>query len=350
MRICQVAPGYAPTTGGVETQVRELSERLVARGHSVTVHTADASGHRANSERRNGVTVHRHRGLTINDAYHFAPQVALSIRSGAFDIVHVHNLHALLFPFALLASDTPTVATTYYHGHSASSFRDRLLRLYRPVARRTLHAADRVTTVSEWERETVARDFGVDAAVVPLGVDPETFDGVTPASRDRPYLLCVARLLEYKGVQDIVAALAELPEYDLLVAGDGPYRDRVASHAQEVGVASRVELLGEIDHDRLARLYAGATTHVTLSTFESFGLTVAESLLAGTPCVVRAATALRDWCDRPDVVCVDDSAPSTVAAAVRRAADLAAPAESVLSWDDVTDCYETIYAAVTSPA
>ena len=50
MRIAQVCPRYSPYIGGVETHVEEISKRLVARGHEVTVITTDPSGKLPQSE------------------------------------------------------------------------------------------------------------------------------------------------------------------------------------------------------------------------------------------------------------------------------------------------------------
>lgn len=343
MKICQVSPRYAPHTGGVETQVQEVSERLAARGHEVTVETAGRTRKLPKHERRNGVTVHRHYGLSPNEAFHFAPQLANPRLWEDYDVLHVHNAHALSFSCAAFSSRTPTIATTYYHGHSASGFRDRLLDAYRPVLRRALERVDEVVSVSQWERRQVRSDLGVDSSVIPLGVERERFEAADPVERDRPYLLCVARLEDYKGVQHVISALPELQEYDLLVAGDGPYRNALAELAAEAGVDGRVEFLGNVDHDQLPAYYAGADVHVSLSSFESFGLTVAESLASGTPCVLRSATALQDWCRRDDVECVAKLDPDAVATAVRSGGELDAPTEPVASWNDVTDSYEEIY-------
>ena len=343
MKICQVSPRYAPHTGGVETQVQEVSERLAARGHEVTVETAGRTQDLPKQERQNDVTVRRHYGLSPNEAFHFAPQLANPRLWEEHDVLHVHNVHALSFSCAVFSSRTPTVATTYYHGHSASEFRDRLLDAYRPVLRRALESVDEVVSVSQWERRQVCSDLGVDSSVIPLGVETDRFEAADPVERDRPYLLCVARLEDYKGVQHVISALPELQEYDLLVAGDGPYRDTLEELAVEVGVDDRVKFLGNVDHDRLPAYYVGADVHVSLSSFESFGLTVAESLASRTPCVLRSATALQDWCGREDVECVTETDPSTVAAAIQEGGKREAPSDSISSWNDVTDSYERIY-------
>jgi glycosyltransferase involved in cell wall biosynthesis len=87
---------------------------------------------------------------------------------------------------------------------------------------------------------------------------------------------------------------------------------------------------------------------VTLSGFEAYGMTVAEALAAGTPCVVREAGALVDWVERADVVGVDETTVTEVAAAVRRAVSLDAPSESLPTWEDVVDDVEAVYESVSN--
>ncbi|PSP54490.1 glycosyltransferase family 1 protein [Halobacteriales archaeon QS_1_67_19] len=338
MRIVQVAPRYPPHTGGVESHVAEISERLADRGHEVTAITADATAGMPRRETRDGVAVRRVRGLAPGGNFHVAPAIVAAVRRTDPDVVHAHNYHALPMLFAALgASDATFVATPHYHGGSASDLRDRLLSLYRPLGEWALERADEVIAVSDWERNQLRADFGIEASVVPNGLNVNRFESATPENRDRPYLLCVGRLEAYKGVQHAVRAIAELPEYDLLVAGAGDYRPKLERIAGEAGVADRVAFPGYVSDERLPRLYAGAAALLALSSFEAYGMTVAEALAAGTPCVVRRAGALTDWIDRPDCVGVASPEPKSVSRAVREAVELTAPAEPLPTWEDVTD-------------
>jgi len=344
MQILQVAPRYPPHTGGVETHVAEISERLASRGHEVTVFAADAGPEVSDREPRNGVTVRRFRGVAPGGAFHVAPGIARAVRRADPDVVHAHNYHSLPALFAALgAGDARFVVTPHYHGASADDFRDRLLTLYRPFGGWALRRADAVVAVSDWERERLRADFGVEAIVIPNGLDVSRFADAAPERRDRPYLLCVGRLERYKGVQHAIRALPELPEHDLLVAGSGDYRPELEEIAREAGVADRVDFLGYVADERLPGLYAGAEAYLALSAFESYGMTVAEALAAGTPCVVREAGALVDWVDRDDCVGVTDPGPAAVSAAVRRAVERDAPAAPLPSWDDVTECVLAAY-------
>lgn len=344
MKILFVTHRYPPRTGGVETHVREIATRIVFQGHDVTVFSTDAGSDVETQTVDEGVRVRRFRSLSPSGAFHVAPQMALAVRRADVDVVHAHNYHSFPQFFAALGvTGERFVVTTHYHAASASEFRDVLLSLYRPFGRWAVQQADEVIAVSEWEQERLREDFAVDATVIPNGLDVKRFVEVAPENRECPYLLCVGRLEEYKGVQHVIRALSKLPEYDLLVAGSGPCRGELEQIARDEGVSGRVKFLGYVDDDRLPKLYAGAEVYVTLSEFESYGMTVAEALAVNTPCVVREAGALQDWVRREDVIGVSTASPEEVSAAVRSACNWS-PSDSITNWDEVTAQHVEVYA------
>lgn len=311
----------------------------------MTVVTADRRRGEPRVRTIDGVRVVRHRGVAPNGAVHLAPGVAATVRASDADVVHAHNYHSLPLLFAAAASgDRRFVATPHYHGDSASAVRNALLTVYRHLGGWALRRADATIAVSEWERRELARDFGVDARTIPNGIDRDRYADADPESRDRPYLLCVGRLEAYKGVQHAIRSLERLPEYDLVVAGSGPCRERLETIAREVGVRDRVSFEGYVDDERLPALYAGAAAYVTLSAFEAFGMTVQEAIAAGTPCVVREAGALSDWTDASGVVGVRSTRPNRVSEAVRAAVGSDVDPSIVTDWRSVVDRVESVYA------
>lgn len=339
MNVLFVTHRYPPRSGGVETHVQKLASRLVTRGYKVTVFSADAERGVPSRSVDDGVRVHRFRSLAPGDAFHVAPQMALAVRRADADIVHAHNYHSLpFFAAAVGVTDERFVVTPHYHGRSASTVRDRLLSVYRLFGEWSLKRADAVIAVSDWECDRLRTDFGIDATVVPNGVDIELFAEADPETRKRPYLLCVGRLEEYKGVQHVIRALPELPEFDLLVAGKGPCRTELERISRVEGVEDRIEFLGYVDDERLPRLYAGADAYLTLSEFEAYGLTVGEALAAGTPCVVREAGALTEWIHHDGCIGVSTVSPNTIAGATRECLEIGKqPNTSLSTWTDVTE-------------
>jgi glycosyltransferase involved in cell wall biosynthesis len=181
--------------------------------------------------------------------------------------------------------------------------------------------------------------------VISNGLDIDRFRTAAPESRKQPYLLTVGRLVEYKGVQHAVRALTDpqLAEFDLVVAGSGPYRDRLVAIATEAGVADRVTFAGYVDADRLPGLYAGASVDLSLSTVEAYGMTVAESLAAGTTCAARDTGALSDCVGRNGYIGIPEPMPNAVATGITEVCVMDLSTKSLLSWDAVVDWTERVY-------
>lgn len=346
MRIVEVVPRYPPRTGGVETHVQKVSELLVDRGHSVSVLTADDGPDVPTNETRNGVEVTRHPGYAPGGAFHIAPTILKTLRHTDAELVHAHNYHSLPLLFTALShGNSRLFLTPHYHGGSASSFRDRLLSVYKPAGSWALHQAAEVIAVSQWERSKLQDDFGVNATVIPNGVDVDRFQIADQCRRESPYLLTVGRLEEYKGVQHVIRALQELPEYELVVAGSGPYRDELERIAHEQAVNDRVQFLGYVPDEDLPGLYAGADVYVTTSSFEAYGMTVGEAIAAGTPCVVRRCGALTDWTRRNDCVGVSGTDGRSIARAVETAAEKQVNRDTIPTWEDIVSRLESLFTA-----
>lgn len=122
-----------------------------------------------------------------------------------------------------------------------------------------------------------------------------TMDGdYTPLPRaefdtpeDAVVFLTLSRLHEVKGIDDFLEALAALPDNAYgWIAGDGPDRAKLESHARTLGIAHRVRFLGW-RNDRTALLKT-ADILVFPSRFEPFGNTFAQGWAAGIPLITTA--------------------------------------------------------------
>jgi glycosyltransferase involved in cell wall biosynthesis len=164
--------------------------------------------------------------------------------------------------------------------------------------------------------------------MVPCGVDLELFQPEGPAEprpSGRARLLVVSRLVERKGIGDVVAAMARLPEAELVVAGGPPATEltgdpearRLTALAERLGVAGRVRLLGRVGRADLPALYRSADLVVNVPWYEPFGIVPLEAMACGVPVVASAVGGLVDTVvDGVTGVHVPPRRPRQLAAAV----------------------------------
>jgi glycosyltransferase involved in cell wall biosynthesis len=124
------------------------------------------------------------------------------------------------------------------------------------------------------------------------------------------YAVVVARLAVEKGV-DVAAAACARAGLELVVAGDGPERARLAAAAPDA------RFLGHLERPALAELLAGAgAALVPTRAAETFGLAAAEAMAAGVPVVASRLGALTELVPDEDLVTPGDV--DALATALRR--------------------------------
>jgi glycosyltransferase involved in cell wall biosynthesis len=194
-------------------------------------------------------------------------------------------------------------------------------RLYaRTALRRTIRAATRVVTVSEFSRRETAELCDVDPEridVVPNAVDPVfVVDGASAAG---DYVLAVGTLEPRKNLSRAIEG-ARLAGAELRVVGARGWGGVQAG-------GDGVQWLGRVSDAELARLYRGARCLVYPSLYEGFGIPVAEAMACGTPVVTSRDSAMADVTDGAAIL-VDPLDPRSIADGIdeasRRRAELAA--------------------------
>jgi glycosyltransferase involved in cell wall biosynthesis len=134
----------------------------------------------------------------------------------------------------------------------------------------------------------------------------------------RPTLLRVGNLVALKRHRLMVEALAGLPEFDLIIVGEGPERAAIGALARELRLADRVRFLGRVPQDRLPEIYTAADLLLLVSTSEGWPNVLLESMACGTAVIVSALDGIADIVAAPEAGCIlPETTPSRIAAAVR---------------------------------
>lgn len=350
--------------GGQNVHVASLATRLGAQGHDVEVYTRrdDAALPERVPLARGVEVVHVDAGppvavpkddlLPHMDAFGADLRRRWSDPGAAPDVVHAHFwMSGIAGLVSAPALGIPLVQT--FHALGSVKRRHQGARDTSPaerVARERLlcRAVDRiVATCTDEVAELVALGADPDRVdVVPCGVDVGRFRP-DPARaehlrerRDREpgtlRLLTVGRLVERKGVDTVIEALAALPQARLVVAG-GPTADRLEhdaearrlrSLAEALGVADRVELVGSVTQDEVREHMHAADVVVCDPWYEPFGIVPLEAAACGRPVVGAAVGGLLDSVvDGRTGLLVSPRDAGALAAALRRLADDPALAE-----------------------
>ncbi|MGJ7029253.1 MULTISPECIES: glycosyltransferase family 4 protein [Methanothermobacter] len=103
-----------------------------------------------------------------------------------------------------------------------------------------------------------------------------------------PSVSCVSRLVEYKRIQDLIRAVADLrdefPDIRCRIIGTGPLEESLRKLALQEGADENVEFLGFVErHEDVLRVVAESWVFCLPSVVEGFGIVVVEAMGCGTP-------------------------------------------------------------------
>jgi len=303
LKIAQVCPRYYPDIGGIETHVKEISERLVNQGFEIDVLCTGPADRNKKSEIINGVKVIRFGSFAPYEAYYFSPRIYLHLKNHRYDLIHAHSYHAMPALFAALAKNGHTfVFTPHYHGRGHTFLRNLLHKPYKPFGNKIFEKADKVICVSEYERQMVISDFNIPPwkiEKIPNGINLEDFRYMKHLEKNEgeKTILYVGRLEKYKGIHHIIGILLHLRDFKLNIIGQGPYEKKLLRLAEELAVSDRINWHKNVTREKILQFYASADVFMMLSTNEAYGITVAEALASGTPCIVATGSALDEFVD-----------------------------------------------------
>jgi glycosyltransferase involved in cell wall biosynthesis len=347
-----VSPSAYPYVGGIETHVKELSERLVKRGFEVEIASTDRRGKLENEETVNGVKIKRFKTWAPNEAYYFSEGLRkyLSRNAWKYEVIHAHSYHALPALYASLAKRTNCfVFTPHFINRGQTVFRNLLHIPYKLIAKRIFKKADTIVCVSEYEKRLIAKNF-VSAdkiQVIPNGINLDEISKFrwNPTSF-RPKLTYAGRLeRRQKNVDKLIYALDLLTQKygvdsELLIIGCGPYATDMIKLVKKLKLEKRVTWKTWLPrHDYLKEI---ASSHLFImpSDYECYCIVVVEAMAMGVPTVVADTTALSDYVRKEAAFGIKPPiTPQSIAQAINTALLSRRKTlrlfDQIVSWDEV---------------
>jgi glycosyltransferase involved in cell wall biosynthesis len=165
---------------------------------------------------------------------------------------------------------------------------------YRAVMKFAARRARRIVTISAFSRCEIERTLAPSCPIAIVSAHPAPQELRASEPDGFHTFLTVGALRRYKGVETVIEALSKLdgdgrPTPRVLCVGDeegnGGYRERLADYARQLKVDHCFEMTGWIPDEELRDLYRRCTGTINPSTYEGYGLPVAESLADGLPTI-----------------------------------------------------------------
>ena len=232
-----------------------------------------------------------------------------SIRDTGASIVHSHGYKADLYGYLATRIVRRSLVATCHNwtGESAP------MRAYERLDRLLLRRFDRIAAVSENVR-THLNGAGVAArkvTVIGNGVDVERLAAAETTLRNelppgRCIIGSVGRLVAAKGFDILIRCVPDIlkrfPQAFLVIAGEGPDRDRLSGIIRELSLEKHVRLVGA--RDDMPGVYRSLDLFVLPSLNEGMPMVVLEAMAAGLPIVATAVGAIPAMLKAPHAGCV----------------------------------------------
>lgn len=303
LRVGLVSDCYVPQVGGIEMQVHDLAQRLLAAGHDVIVVTPTAGPSVVD-----GIRVHRLDVPLLPFNIPFTPKsfrmTAEVLEREGVDVAHFHGGIASPLSYAAAfrtqRAGLPTVITTHCMWSYVTPIfgvLDRLghwTRWNAVFSAVSAEAAKPIERIAGPQREVLVLPNGIERAewvVEHVDRDPNDVRLVAVmrlAPRKRPlHLLRMIRRLR--------ARTPPSTRLHLDVIGEGPERSSLERYIARHGLGDVVSLVGRRTREEIRDAYARADVFVAPANLESFGIAALEARCAGVPVVAKAATGIHEF-------------------------------------------------------
>jgi glycosyltransferase involved in cell wall biosynthesis len=263
-------------TGGAESHVRQLVDRLRLRGYAVDLVSVPFKWYP-----KEEILAHAAawRLLDLSESNGTPIDLVIATKFPSYFVRHPNKVAWLIHQHRAAYELCGTVYSDFAHVDLDAGLRQSLLDL----DTRMLGECQRLFANAANTAARVEKFNGLKAE--PLYHPPRLADRLA-AGPAGDYVLSVGRLETVKRHDLAVRAMAHVASpRRLVIAGEGTQDANLRRLAAESGVADRVHFEGAVDDDRLVELYAGALAVVYAPFDEDFGYVTLEAFLAHKPVV-----------------------------------------------------------------
>ena len=309
---------YYPWVSGVVRSISSFRNGLSELGHNVFIFAQESTGYKDEEP-----FIFRYPSLNFTWPTDFYAVIPISsfvdhlLPSLKLDIIHAHHPILLGRAAANKAAelDIPLVFTFHSQYNEYSQYlpltqetiQDFIKELIGSYLVDYMKRCQHIIVPSVSMLDLLQNQFGLkdNVSVVPTGMDVKRFQDANGLLirkkldwKDDIVMLSVGRLTPEKNWTLLLNACAKViesyPKFRVAIIGEGFEQHKLEKYAANLGIAQRVEFLGEIDYEDIPAYYKAADFFGFASTAETQGLVTMEALAAGLPVVAIDAIGTRD--------------------------------------------------------
>lgn len=355
--------GVPAKYSGVENSVEQVSKRIVAAGHSVTVFCM-AARYSDHPDQYLGIDLVYVQTISSKNLemifYSFLSTIKALL--GRYDVIHFHALGPSVMSVFSWLFRRPSVATCHGLDYSREKWGFPARAYLRLGEYASARFASKLIVVSDGLRRHFIDRYGNDAHAIPNGaakVERLSLSEIGQRYGLEPngYILFVGRLVECKRVELLVHAFQQSStSLKLAIVGEGP--ENVVGPIRTLAKGDpRIVMTGALFGEDLGRIFSNAAGFVLPSVLEGLPIALIEALSYDLPVIVSNIPENVEVVRDAPLGCVTLVEPDSLDS-LRRALDYADGSwglhergcieRFVLSkfdWDDVTDQTLAVYNA-----
>jgi phosphatidylinositol alpha-mannosyltransferase len=310
MKIGLVCPYSITEHGGVLEVVLALKSGLEKRGHAVKIITPQPRKHELDPPQDvifAGTSVD-FRTLTFTDTTSKVSSTADNNKIDAmleeekFDILHFHEPWMPLLSRQLLQRSKCVNIGTFHAKVTSALMSRTILKIVSPYLNSVMKYLHVLTAVSDSGADYAGGMTNKAITIIPNGIDLEKYRKLPKIKKPAGQtILFVGRLERRKGVKYLLKAFQALsrdnPDLQLVIAGDGPDREKLELLADDLKLKN-ISFLGFVSEELKLELLARADIFCSPAIFgESFGIVLLEAMATGTICIAGNNSGYEDVMD-----------------------------------------------------
>jgi phosphatidylinositol alpha-mannosyltransferase len=306
MKIGIVCPYAINKHGGVQEVILSLRDGLIAKGHSVKIITP--------SPRIKGVAEAPEGVIYIGSSTDFRSPMRTTtqvsnvvdneliddiLAKEKFDILHFHEPWQPLLSRQLLQRSTSVNIATFHSKLPETMMSRTVIKVVTPYLKSVMQYLHELTAVSNSGAEYAAGLTDQPITIIPNGIDLTKYQMTgKPRPAAQKTILFIGRLERRKGAKYLLQAFQLLaqdnPDVRLIIAGDGPERERLEMLADDLKLTN-IEFLGFVSEELKMKLLHDTDLLCSPAVYgESFGIVLLEAMATGTVCVAGNNSGYND--------------------------------------------------------